>query len=154
MKAEIRNARESDIEALDALAKRTIQADYGGFLGEEAVEEYVASGAVAGYMRECLASCSVMVQDGTVIGLSVREDNLIDLMMIDHVYHRQGFGTELLAHCEGRLFKEYDEISLESFEENEKANRFYRKNGWVEVKRFWEEETGLRKVLFSKERAG
>ena len=75
---------------------------------------------------------------------------MIDLMMIDVDWHRQGLGTRLLQHTEDVLLRQFDELTLESFEGNEQANAFYSKNGWVEVEGHLEDETGASKIVFRK----
>lgn len=86
------------------------------------------------------------------MGFCVSKGNLIDLMMIDHPCHRQGYGKILLAHCEARMFEEFATLTLESFEPNQKANSFYRKNGWVEGNCVFDEASGVNKLIFTKHR--
>jgi GNAT superfamily N-acetyltransferase len=90
------------------------------------------------------------VDDGKIAGYSVCKDNLIDIMMIDHGLHRRGLGSLLLEHCEQTLFRTFDGLTLESFEGNLKANNFYRKHGWVEESRYFDESSGVNKIVFVK----
>jgi ribosomal protein S18 acetylase RimI-like enzyme len=94
----------------------------------------------------------VLATDGQVRGFGVVKANLIDLLMIDHDFHRQGYGTLLLRYLEEQLFREYDELTLESFEDNDKANCFYRKSGWIEQGRAFDEMIGVYKLVFVKDR--
>ena len=75
---------------------------------------------------------------------------LIDLMMIDHTCHRRGLGTELLRQVEASLGERHDEIRLESFAANRPADAFYRRNGWREVGRHLDDDTGAEKLVFRK----
>jgi hypothetical protein len=43
-----------------------------------------------------------------------------------------------------------NELRLESFEDNETANTFYRKNGWRELSRYFDNESGVNKIVFQK----
>lgn len=140
----------ADIDRLIALSRQTISACYRVFLGDQIVEEFIDSGSADEYIRENIQHCSVIVSDGNIVGYSVVKDNLIDLMMIDHRFHRRGFGRQLLRHVEERLSGTFDELVLESFEGNEQANSFYRKNDWDEAKRFFDESSGVNKVVFRK----
>ncbi len=70
--------------------------------------------------------------------------------MIDNDYHGQGYGTTILKHCEQQLFSTFSEIKLESFEGNEKASSFYRKNGWLEIEKHFDEMAGINKITFNK----
>jgi GNAT superfamily N-acetyltransferase len=147
---QIRKARVSDIATFIALSRRTISASYRPFLGDQAVDAFIASGAADQYVRENIAWCTVIVAERKVVGYTVCKANLIDLMMIDQPYHRRGLGTELLAYVEGTLFQRGKELRLESFEGNHAANTFYRKHGWRESSRYFDTEAGVTKIVFRK----
>src|SRR5262245_4654370 len=114
----VRTALASDMDALIALSHRTISASYRPFLGDEAVDVFLGSGAADRYVAENIGRCSVLVRDGVIVGYAVCRANVIDLMMIDHAVHRQGLGTELLRQVEQMLLQGSDELWLESFEAN------------------------------------
>lgn len=146
----IRAATASDIADLIELSRRTISACYRSFLGDEAVDGFIGSGAADQYIRASVERCLVLVRDGRIAGWSVCRDQLIDLMMIDVVCHRQGLGSQLLAHVEQQLFGLHRELRLESFEGNLQANAFYRKHGWRELSRYFDRDTGASKIVFGK----
>ncbi|MHC4077943.1 MAG: GNAT family N-acetyltransferase [Planctomycetota bacterium] len=146
----LREALDSDIDVLIDLSRRTISASYRSFLGDEAVDAFLGSGEVDRYVRESLDRCSVIVRDGQIVGYAVCRDNLIDLMMVDHACHRQGLGTELLHHVEAGLHRKFEELRLESFEANTPANAFYRKHGWREVSKHFDDDAGVNKIVFKK----
>jgi ribosomal protein S18 acetylase RimI-like enzyme len=148
----IRKAVTSDVSHLMALSRRTISASYRSFLGDEAVDAFIGSGAADRYVEENVGRCLVILRDEKVVGYAVWQDNLIDLMMIDDAAHRQGLGTLLLQQVEAALFQRCDELILESFEGNQSANAFYRKNGWREVRKRFDEESSSRKIIFGKSR--
>lgn len=131
MDAVIRPAEITDVDTLIALSKRTIRASYTSFLGEKAVQEYLASGAVEDYFHESLPRCFVIEEDGAIAGVGSYKGLAVDLMMIDAERHGRGLGTRLLDHLESLLFAQSAELTLESFANNEHANRFYRKRGWI-----------------------
>ncbi|MHA2065100.1 MAG: N-acetyltransferase family protein [Candidatus Thorarchaeota archaeon] len=153
MKKEIRKAATQDTDTIKKIARKTIDANYRSFLGDERVDSFIGSGASDQYMDENIEDGWVILGDGQIIGVSILKANLIDLIMIDHDYHRQGYGTTLLTHCEQHLFNAFDEIKLESFEGNEKAHNFYRKNGWSEVEVNFDEMSGVNKLTFIKRKA-
>jgi ribosomal protein S18 acetylase RimI-like enzyme len=150
MNTSVRNAVAADIGSLIALSRRTISASYRPFLGDEAVDAFLGSGAVEQYVTENLARCTVLVRNGQVVGYAACRDALIDLLMIDQGVQRQGLGTELLAHVERTLFRSYGALQLESFEGNQAANAFYRKHGWREVGWHLDRDSGARKIVFRK----
>jgi GNAT superfamily N-acetyltransferase len=148
----IRNAMASDVEALVALSRETISASYRPFLGDEAVDAYLASSAVERYVADNLDRCLVLLTDERITGYSVYRENTIDLLMIDHTVHGKGLGGQLLARVEATLFPRWREPRLESFEGNQIANGFYRERGWIEAERYFDEEAGVSKVVFRKSR--
>lgn len=150
MKIEIRNAEKMDSEALKAISRRTISANYRSFLGDRAVDGFLGSGAVDHIIEDSVHQSIVILAEGKAVGFCVYEGDLIELMMIDDEFHRKGLGSQLLAHCEQTLFKTYTSLRLESFEPNKIANNFYKKNGWIESKRYFDADTGVDKILFTK----
>lgn len=146
----IRCGEASDIEALVALSHRTISTSYRSFLGDEAVDAFLGSGAVDQYVAKNIGRCWIIVGAGGILGYSVCRDNCIDLMMIDQPYHRQGLGARLLAHVEEMLFERYDELKLESFAGNANANGFYCKHGWREVNQYFDQSARASKIIFRK----
>ena len=148
----VRRATEADLHRLQELARGTIDARYRSFLGDEGVDGFLDSGASDGYVVAGLADTEVLEVGGRTVGFFVCKENLIDLMMVDHDMHRRGYGTTLLRHAEAELLRSYDEIVLESFEDNDQANAFYRKNEWVEHERLFDEALGSNKIVFKKMR--
>lgn len=149
----IREATSADVNALITLSRKTISDSYSSFLGEKAVAAYIQSGAVDEYVADNIQECAVIEQDGEIVGYSVQKADLIDLMMVDTDYHRRGLGTCLLRHVEDMLFAAYDTLMLESFQDNAKANAFYRKCGWSEVRTFSDDESSVEKIEFRKSRS-
>jgi ribosomal protein S18 acetylase RimI-like enzyme len=147
---QIRQASPADVEALIALSRRTIRASYRPFLGHEAVNTFIGSGAVDQYVADHVEHSTVIVANGDIVGYAVCRGQVIDLMMIDQRHHRRGFGTRLLQHCEGALFAHYHALTLESFADNRQANNFYRKHGWEHVDQYFDRESGVNKLVFRK----
>ena len=150
MSSMIRAATESDVDVLIHLSIQTIRASYTSFLGQDRVDGFIGSGEVNQYVRDNLHRCCVIEVDGATVGYCVPKGHVIDLMMVDHRYHRRGFGSELLLHAEQALFKDHDEIVLESFEPNDVANAFYRHHGWVEARRYADDKSCVDMIEFRK----
>jgi GNAT superfamily N-acetyltransferase len=146
----VRPAQPADVATLIALSRRTISASYRRFLGDEAVDDFIESGAADAYVSEHEANCWVIVAQGSVAGFGVCVDATIDLMMIDESLHRRGLGSELLAWFETMLFREHGELRLESFAENRVANLFYSSRGWIETDRYIDTETCVQRIVFTK----
>ena len=149
----IRPAEIGDIDSLVEFSMCTIRARYTSFLGEKPIEDYLASGAVENYFQEGLPRCFVIEQDGTVAGVGAYKGFAIDLMMVDADLQGRGLGTRLLKHLETLLFEKSTELTLESFAENEQANAFYRKHGWMAIKKYKDAETGIPMILMHKRKS-
>ena len=108
MRAYVRWAQPSDVAALIELSLRTTRASYAGFLGETAVEAFIGTGAVDGFVRETIGRALVVTFEGEVAGYAVGTAHHVDLLMIDERLHRQGLGTLLLARLEEHLFRQHD----------------------------------------------
>jgi 3-hydroxybutyryl-CoA dehydratase len=150
----IRPAVHADVPALVALTHRTISASYRSVLGDAGVDGYLASGEVERFVEHGLGSTRTLVVEGDVAGYAVAKGPLIELMMVDAPFHRQGLGTLLLHHMEHWLFPAHETLSLESFAGNDPANQFYRNNGWIESGELPDGAAGGPKVLFRKQRGG
>ena len=150
---ETRKATSGDLERMQAIARDTIDLNYRSFIDDDGVDWYL-SGPSDEYLARNLGRSTVLTAEGTIIGFAVCRENLIELIMIDHASHQRGFGSALLEHCESKLFERYDAIRLESFEGNQSANRFYRKNGWIQTGSVSDAMSGGRKWIFEKKRNG
>lgn len=118
---------------------------------DEAALTLIAHHTIAAYVVENLEQnyCPMLLRDERPVGFAVCRENTIDLIVVDYAYHRCGFGTRLLAHCEKELLAFYPAIGLQCFEHNEQANRFFRKHGWMETLTF-RDRHGVRTILYQK----
>lgn len=126
----IRKANSDDLPAIQAITEKTVNACYRKFLPEEVVDEYLKGGAER-EVNDNMATCTVAIQDGVVVGYVITIDNLIHVMMVTPFAQRNGVGSALLKHVSGELFETYDTLQLDTFFGNERAVPFYRKHGWI-----------------------
>ncbi|GAB3697713.1 GNAT family N-acetyltransferase [Saccharopolyspora tripterygii] len=149
----IRPAVRRDLGGLQALARRTIDACYRGFLGDDAVNGFIGSGASDAHVTSHLERGGVhcLSQDDRVLGFSILDGPTVDLMMVDPDHHRRGLGRVLLQHAEEVLVAEHSTIRLETFAGNTSARSFYEACGWGLGQRW--EEAGLTKLEYVKSRA-
>lgn len=147
----IRPAAESDLPAMQALARKTISRSYRKFLGDENVDGFINSGSSDNEIERHLHHCVVLLQDEQIVGFIIFFDNIIHLMMVDADLHRQGLGSLLLSHAEEKLFNLGNSIiRLETFEDNRQAMNFYRKYGWKVTKKEKDKDSGICRVFFEK----
>jgi ribosomal protein S18 acetylase RimI-like enzyme len=116
------------------------------------VDGFIGSGEIERFIVENVDRTSVIVVDELVVGYAATEGNMITLLMIDTDFHKQSYGSALLEHVENELFQTYAELTLESFEHNDVANRFYQKHGWSEERKFVNEEYQIDMVTLKKTR--
>ncbi len=143
IRIEIRQASLQDVDALTEMSHRTVLAKYPSVIGRDAVEGYVASGAVPTYYRERVDHCRVGWLGEAIVGCYGVRDNSVDLMMVDLDHHRSGIGASLLEDAEERLFSVFDSLFLNSFRDNLQAINFYKKHGWVEETQFDDPDYGI-----------
>jgi len=150
----IRPALPADTPGPAALSRRTINAAYRSFLGNEAVDAYLSGRTVEEYVQHSLERCTVLYDGLVLVGCVVVQDDLIDLMLIDPSCQRRGYGARLLAHLEETLFARHDELRLESFAQNTPANQFYAAAGWSAGEPYFDPPTGVEKVAFRRRAPG
>lgn len=128
----LRPALKEDVAVLQELARRTIDARYRSFLGNESVDWFISSGAsddhIESHFHKGHLHCLEVGED--LVGLLITEESTVDLLMIDVDRQRQGLGRQLLSQAERLLFAEYEEIRLETFTRNVTAVAFYEACGW------------------------
>lgn len=74
-----------------------------------------------------------------------------EIIMVDVHLHRKGLGSKLLAYTETQLFNNGDTvIRLETFEDNQQAINFYKKNKWSIARKEEDKENGFVLVFFEK----
>ncbi len=147
----IRPARANDVDALVKLSRRVIEANYAEFLPPDVLDSWLAGDAVEQYLSAHLATCHVAELTGELVAVYVIDGDLLDLLMVHPVRQGRGIGGKMLAHAEARLFKSHELIRLESFAANVHTNRFYRARGWRVSGEATDADTGMEKILFTKE---
>ncbi|WP_230688907.1 GNAT family N-acetyltransferase [Micromonospora sp. WMMD558] len=150
----IRPGTGEDLNELQALARRTIDTRYRGFLGDEGVDWFIGSGAADAHVASHLQRGGVLClsQEGRIVGFAILDGPTIDLMMIDPDHHRRGLGRLLLRHAEETLLAQHSTIRLESFADNTAANSFYEACGWVHGDQL--ESEGPAKVEYTRNSTG
>lgn len=147
-----RAATRDDEATLTLIAQKTISACYRRFLGVDKVVELVESNAINRYVAANLSRhyCAVQMIERDTVGFAICQDNVIGMLMIDYRYHQRGLGTQLLAHCEAHMFETHAALGLRCFEQNEPANRFFVKHGWLETLTHHDKLIGARTIVYQK----
>ncbi|WP_323761158.1 GNAT family N-acetyltransferase [Maricaulis sp.] len=148
----LRPATLADADPLEALSARTIRVRYPDIIGAETVVGYIASGAIAAYYRDNVATLMVAELNGVRVGACATKPGRIDLMMVDLDLHRIGIGKRLLDHGEATLFRDSNQIGLDCFRDNDQARRFYAKHGWRDGRLFTDPDSGIEMIELTKDR--
>jgi len=140
----------SDLECIQMIARKTVDHSYRYFLGDEIVDHYLNSGHLEAHLSNHINNTWALYKGNNILGFSICIDNVIDFMMVDADYHRQGLGTKLLQCCEDLLFENHQVIALESYEKNYKACEFYEANNWRKVAKYIDSKNNEVKYIFRK----
>ncbi len=126
----LRKAKQSELNEIIELANNTFDTFYRPFLGDHNVNWYVGSGELGREIVKHANDLYVLLINEQIKGFAIYFDDFIHIMMIDKEAHRAGMGSFLLTAVENQLFKNHNQIKLQSFVGNEIATAFYLKNGW------------------------
>ncbi|MGI9570949.1 MAG: GNAT family N-acetyltransferase [Desulfobulbia bacterium] len=149
---QIRKANQEDLRVIQEIARDTIDLSYRSFLGNDLVDWFLSSGESDKELEYRLANCDVLILDTSIAAFTIYFDDLIHLMMVDVYLHRNGLGSKLLAHSETQLFNHGNTvIRVETFEGNQQAINFFKKNNWSIVRKEEDKENGFVRVFFEKQ---
>ncbi len=148
---QFRKAEHDDLKIIQEIARDTINRCYRIFLGDALVDWFLSSGGSDRELELRLPNCDVLLLDSSIAGFSIYFENIIHLMMVDAFIQNNGFGSRLLAHTEGQLFDQGNQIiRVDTFEGNQQAVSFFKKNNWSVVHRIKDPENGFVRVCFQK----
>lgn len=150
MTTEFTPAKQMHLEAIKSIARRTVDQSYRSFLEASRVDHYLESGDLEQYLTKYIHQTWILLQESEIVGFSICIENIIDFMLIDVKFHRQGLGSQLLQECESLLFEEHETLALESFERNTHANNFFIANRWEKLARHKEPKIQTFKSIFIK----
>ena len=146
----LQRAKSSDLDTMVAVARKTIDRCYRYFLDNQMVGRYLSSERLDHYLGKNIENSWIVSLDSDLVGFSLCIENIIDFMLIDVDFHRQGLGTRLLQHCEATLFEDHQVIALESYEKNTDATQFCVANDWEIANKGIDSNTDLAKLIFRK----
>lgn len=150
---EFKPAYERDKQNIKDIARRVIFNNYTSFLGSNAVADFVMSGASDKEIDDGINNCVVMSNSGEIVSFAITFNDLLHLIMVDVPLQNLGYGSQLLAYVETKMFADYKCIHLQTFQENECAVKFYLKNGWKVIDKQTVPELGKTMLTFEKNRS-
>lgn len=150
MTIRLRNATLRDANELKAIARRVIRVSYVPFIGAANAHAFIESGMADKEIDDNINECDIITAENICRGFTIIKANMLHLLMVDVPHQRKGYGTALLAHAEKKIFSKHTTAALQSFVENERAIRFYIKNGWKCAREEHVPEMNLRMAFFEK----
>jgi putative acetyltransferase len=139
MDATIRPLQEGETDAVVHIWRDACQHSYA-FLARKFLrgyEKWMRSGVL--YQYETL-----VIDEGGVRGFIVRAGNFVSLLFVDPRHQGRGLGKQLLDAAKGRA----EELKTSAFAQNERAIRFYQREGFWATQVRVERESGETIVLF------
>ena len=83
-------AQASDLNTALAIAKMTIDRRYRSFLDNQTVDDYLSNRSLKNYLIKITDNTWALLLDHNIVGFSICIENVIDFMLIDVNFHRQG----------------------------------------------------------------
>lgn len=145
----IRRATKEDIEPLLELSTHVTNHNSRKFLGDERVDKFLASPYFTSEITDQINNMVVLTHLDNFVGLAVWNENELITLMIDPKYQGNGMATYYHNDMVKVMLNNYDELKLECFRVNARANRFYQKLGWELKETYFDEELELDRNIYT-----
>jgi len=152
MKYKIEKANNSQIKELLELSKKVTNQNSRTYLPNEMIDHFLESPFFISEITDNIDNMTIIKDNKKIIGLCVFKESELVTLMLDPNYQNKGIATYFLTEVTNAIFKTYEEITLECFETNKVANKFYQKNGFIKYKTVLDEDLEIMKNLYRKER--
>ena len=148
MNYKMRKAEKSDLDSVLKLGRKIVDVYERTHLGDEMADGYINSGACDEDFKKLYSNITLMTLEDKIIGLIVCDKNEIQGFLIDVPYWGTGAAQYLLDYAIKNIFSQYDEINLECFVTSPRANAFYQKMEFNQIKTV--EGDGGNRIVYSK----
>lgn len=124
----IRPAEPSDVEQILSLVNDVIRETYGHLFNDELLESSNPNQWTNSW---------VATEDGKVVGVALADSDYIDDLWLRPSHRGRKIGGTLLSNLESQIRKNgFFHAKLRVVAENEAARRFYRRQGWQELRTY------------------
>ncbi len=150
---ELRPATPADAAALKAILYDTFESTWRPNLTAAAGEAFLAEDRPSAFVGEKGLEFWVAEREGAVVGLVHREGDLVNALHVLACHVRSGVGARLMDHAEAEIAGAgFAAARLETDTFNTRSQAFYAKRGYVEARRYPDEEwnSGLTTLLLIK----
>lgn len=145
----IRRATVEDVEPLLELSRHVTNHNSRGFLGDDRVDKFLSSPYFTSEITEQIENMVVLMHLDNIIGLAVWVENELMTLMIDPKYQGNGMATYYHNEMIKVMLNNYNELKLECFRVNARANRFYQKLGWDLKETYFDEQLELYRNVYT-----
>ena len=126
----IETAKSSDVEELLTLSRKVTNHNSRMFLSKEMVDSFLESKFFIEEITNNTNKMTLIKVEDKIIGLCVWIDAELVSLMVDPDYQGKGVAKRFLKEMMNRKLSKFDELYLECFKDNLRANAFYKKLGW------------------------
>lgn len=127
----VRKANVDDVEVLLELSRRVTNFNNRQFMEDGRVDAFMASPFFIEEITENIEDMQVVLENKKICGLITWKENVLMSLMVDPDYQGKGAAQFLLTETMKERLLSFDLLTLECFEDNKGANKFYQKMGWV-----------------------
>jgi ribosomal protein S18 acetylase RimI-like enzyme len=146
----LRPATADDQHSIVDICKTSIATTYGVFMDRERMRPWVEGREVEEYVARMWPHMTVAAGDMQILGVVALDGHVIDLLWIRADVRGQGVGSLLMDRAESMLAADHDVAELECFAPNHASIAFYETRGYAAVRTYYEEASGVDKVVMTK----
>ncbi|WAX96993.1 GNAT family N-acetyltransferase [Aminobacter sp. NyZ550] len=149
----VRLAKAADFAEVKQVLADTFESTWRPEITAASAERYLTSDVGGRYVDKNGLAFWVAEVDGRIAGMVHWSGDFIEALHVAGAYQRIGLGKLLLVRAEQEIGKAgFAKVRLETDTFNQQSQSFYRAMGYVEMRRYPDEEwdSGLTTVLFEK----
>jgi ribosomal protein S18 acetylase RimI-like enzyme len=138
----IRPAVEQDVPALVRLLRRSWLVAWAPELSFDAVQAFAAVDPARLHAEHEWRSFTIAVRGSELLGMFQIDHDRLQSLHVDPGHWNEGVGTKLLVSAKARIARAHQLARLEVRSFNTRAQVFYSRRGWTEVRRYPGTECG------------
>ena len=146
----VRKAQEIDIKPLVKLCKESLLASYGELVEAERLRPWSEGGDIEKYVQGIWPDMLVAVDGPDLLGMLALQGNRIDIVWVAQALRQQGIGQMLMDTAEEQVALTCKSIEVECLGPDIQTIQFYEDRGYVRVKEYVDNMSGVDKIVMSR----
>ena len=146
----VRKAQEIDLKPLVELSKESLLASYGELIDAEKLRPWSEGGDVEKYIRGMWPGMLVAVDGPDLVGMLALDGNRVDIVWVSQTFRQQGIGQMLMESAEEHVAQKCESIEVECLGPDIETIQFYEGRGYVRLKEYVDNISGVDKVVMFK----